>query len=261
MRTHIVTVFAVAAACAAVAGGCGKAPGQAAEPGQSQNAAANPGGSSPTTSPAPGSGATEGGGMQQGGSATSAGAGAAQSPGSQEMQTAAENFGRGLEGLARGFQQMAAGSNGQRKVVEPVSFRELEAALGDISGWKKGRPTGERMTSPVTYSEAKVTYTNGDAELDAQISDSAFNQLILAPAAMMLNSGYEKETDSGYEKATKIDGNPALEKWNGEDKSGELTVLVNNRFIVQLEGRNLRDAGVLHSAAGAIDLKKLASLK
>lgn len=74
----------------------------------------------------------------------------------QEMQKGAESLAKGMEEMAKGFQNLAGGDPNQ-KPVDPVSFRDLQAAFGDVSGWEKGKPTGERMTSPVNYSEAKVT--------------------------------------------------------------------------------------------------------
>jgi hypothetical protein len=145
--------------------------------------------------------------------------------------------------------------------VDPVSFRELQAAFGDLGGWEKGKATGERMTSPVNYSVAKISYTKGDARIEEEISDSAFNQMLLVPFSMFLTSGYEKETEDGYEKSAKIGEYPGFEKWNKSSKSGELTAIVNKRFIVQVNGHDIPDPKVLQDAMASIDLQKLASLK
>ena len=50
----------------------------------------------------------------------------------------------------------------------------------------------------------------------------------------MTAAGYAKETEGGYEKSTRIDGNPGFEKWSRAE-TGELNVLVNDRFIVEVE--------------------------
>jgi hypothetical protein len=183
----------------------------------------------------------------------------------EQVQKGAEAMAKGLEQMAKGLQTAAesataAGQSGE-PVVDPVSFRDLQAAFGDMGGWQKGKATGERMTSPVNYSEARITYTKGDAEIEANISDSAFNQLLLVPFSMFLTTNYEKETESGYERATKIGDYPGWEKWDGRDKSGELNAIVNKRFIVQVHGRNVGDAKALRDAMASVDLKKLAALK
>jgi hypothetical protein len=54
---------------------------------------------------------------------------------------------------------------------------------------------------------------------------------------------------------------PGYEKWNSRNKSGELTAIVNKRFIVQVNGHGIPDPKVLQDAMASVDLKKLASLK
>jgi hypothetical protein len=166
---------------------------------------------------------------------------------------------KGLEDLARGMSSMANDPNA--KPVDPMTIDGLKTALPDLSGWEKGKPTGERMSSPVNYAEAKVTFTRGDSTLDVKIVDSAMNQLLIAPFSMFLAVGYEKETDQGYEKGVKVGEYPGWERWDGEDKEGELNAIVAKRFIVQIEGRNIENTKILHSTMESINLKKLAEAK
>ncbi len=177
-----------------------------------------------------------------------------------QVQKSADQMAKGLEGMAKGLSALS-GTDPNQKPVDPVSFRELETAFGNMSGWERGKPTGERMTSPVNYSVARIAYTNGDARIEAEISDSAFNQMLLVPFSMFLTSGYEKETDDGYEKSVKIGDQPGFEKWNSGSKSGEMTAIVNKRFIVQVNGHGIGDPKALHDAMASVDLKKLASLQ
>ncbi len=176
-----------------------------------------------------------------------------------QVQKSADAMAKGLADMAKGLSGMAGDPN--QKPVDPVSFHDLQTTFGDVSGWEKGKPTGERMTSPVNYSQAKVTYTKGDARVETEISDSAFNQMLLVPYSMFLTAGYEKETDDGYEKSTKVGDYPGWEKWDKNGKSGELSAIVNKRFIVQVQGHNIDDPKVLHDVMASTDLKKLAALK
>lgn len=174
---------------------------------------------------------------------------------------------RGVEGMAKGFEDLAkglsamAGGDPNAKPVDLLSLDALRSALPDLPGWEKGKPTGERMTSPVNYAEAKVTFTKGDSQIDVKIVDSALNQMLVAPFAMFLAVGYEKETDRGYEKGVKIGEYPGWEKWDSEDKDGELNAIVNKRFIVQIEGRRIDNMKVLHSLMDSTNLKRLAEAK
>jgi hypothetical protein len=185
----------------------------------------------------------------------------AQKEAAQTQEQAAQQAAQGLEAMARGLEKMAGGGDGGAKAVEPVSFRELMAILPELDGWEKQKPTGERMTSPVPFSQAEGRYTKGDASIAVKIIDSGFNQLLLAPAAMFLAAGYERESSEGHEKSAKVNGQPGWEKWNSENKDGEVNALVGKRFLVTLEGNAIEDVAVLHAAANKMDLAKLAALK
>jgi hypothetical protein len=183
----------------------------------------------------------------------------------KKLAEAGKQAGQGSEEMAKGLEAMAKGlgalAGGDAKAVEPVSFRELQTVFPDVPGWEKGKPTGEKTTVPVSYSQAKVVYRKGESRIDVTLVDSGFNQLLLLPYTWITNSGYEKETERGYEKAVKIAGHPGLEKWDSEGKDGEVNAFVHKRFILQIEGRHIDDTKVLHQFAEAADLTKLATLK
>jgi hypothetical protein len=155
----------------------------------------------------------------------------------------------------------AAGGDADVKPVDPVSFRELQTVMPDVPGWEKDKPTGERMTSPFSYSQATVTYHKGDAEIEQKIVDSGFNQLLFAPFSMMMAADYEKETQDGFERSVKIGDFPGWEKWDSGTKNGELSLVVNKRFLVQLEGHGVDDVKALRDVLDKTDLTKLAALK
>jgi hypothetical protein len=170
---------------------------------------------------------------------------------------------KGLEDMAKGLEAMANGAagGGDTKAVDPVSFHDMQALFPDLAGWEKGKPTGEKMSSPFKYSQAEVEYKKGDSSIALKMVDSGFNQLLLTPYAMFLTAGYEKETSDGYEKSTKVNGQPGWEKWNSSGKDGELNALVGKRFLVQIEGRQIDDTKPLHELAGKLDMAKIAALK
>jgi hypothetical protein len=184
----------------------------------------------------------------------------------ESAQKSADQVQQGAEAMAKGFADLAkslngAGGDAAAKPVDPVSFKDLEALLPELPGWERDKPSGERMTAPVTYAEASVSYKKGDSEITAKITDSAFNQVLVAPLAMMLAANYSHETDSGYEKGIKVGDLPGFEKFDKDAKSGDVTVVVNKRFIVEIEGRQIDDVSVLHTALDRMDLKKLSDLK
>lgn len=172
-------------------------------------------------------------------------------------QKAAEGMAAGLDALAKGLGAAATAANGG-KVVEPVSFRDLQATFVPLAGWEMATPTGERMTTPFAISQAEVLYTKGDdGRIEVKIVDSAYNALMLVPFSWVTNMGYEKDTGHGYEKTTKIAGFPALEKWDTAGKDGEVTIVANKRYIVEVQGRNVDDVKVLTGLAESMTFGKL----
>jgi hypothetical protein len=171
---------------------------------------------------------------------------------------------KGVQDLAKAMEGMAGamtGLNAEGKAVDPVGFRDLQTVLPEMSGWTMGKARGERMTSPVAFSQTEVRYSKGEAEVDVKVVDSAFHQMLIAPWSMFLAAGYEKETEDGYEKSVTVGGNPGFEKWNSTSKDGELNLVVAKRFLVTIEGNNIADARVLHDFAAKMDASKLAALK
>jgi hypothetical protein len=180
----------------------------------------------------------------------------------QSGAAATESATKGLEALAKGLGGLAGAATGaDGKPVEPVSFRSLQTVFVPLDGWEMSKPTGEKMSSPVSYSQAKVRYHKGDASIEVSVMDSAFNQLLVIPFSAFLTAGYEKETEDGYEKSVKVAGNPGWEKWSTNAKNGELNAFVNKRFVVQIEGRHVDDTKTLYQLADAMPLSKLVDLK
>jgi hypothetical protein len=168
----------------------------------------------------------------------------------------------GMDDFAKAMQGMAAamgGANGG-KAADPVSFRDLQTAFPTVSGWTMDKPKGERMSAPVAFSQTEARYQNGDQRIEVKIVDSAFNQILVAPWAMFLTAGYERETEDGYEKSTIVAGHPGFEKWNATRKDGELNIVVAKRFLVSVEGNQLNDVKDLHDFAAQVDFSKLAAL-
>jgi hypothetical protein len=202
---------------------------------------------------------------EAGAAAAQAGAAAAQAGAAAAQQSAAggADAAKGMEDFAKAMAGMAtamAGASAGGKAADPVSFRDLQAAFPAVDGWTMDKPRGERMTSPVAYSQTETRYRMGEAEIQVKIVDSAFQQLLVAPWAMFLANGYEKETDDGYEKSTTLNGHPGFEKWDDRRKSGELNLVVAKRFLVSLEGDRLANMQQLHDFAGQVDFAKLTAL-
>lgn len=152
------------------------------------------------------------------------------------------------------------GQDGQ-KPVPPLDYHKLKEALPDPWGWKRSNQKGEMMTlGQWSYSTASAEYDKGGIHVECKINDFAYISALTAPFMMMFGGKFAHESDEGYEKSVMLGENPAFERWDKNQKSGELTLWVGKRLIIEIEGRDLADPSVLHDFANAIDYKKIGPL-
>lgn len=182
--------------------------------------------------------------------------------GAEQIQRGAEQLaGSGAEELARGFEQMAQGFQQlAQSDVTVVDYEALKAALPQVDGWTQSNARGEQMSAPIRHSRAEARYTRGDSSIELEITDSAMNQLMLAPMAMFLAAGFEERSDEGFRRSTKIGAHPAFEEWDTDARRGEVTVVVGNRFIVQATGHDVNDLSEVRALVEAVDLVRIAGL-
>ena len=168
----------------------------------------------------------------------------------------------GAANLAQAMQMLGGQNAGQR--VEPVNFRELKALLPEaLPGFKRTDAKGEKAGAMgVVVSQASADYNGeGGARVDIKLVDigSIAGPLALGMAGWA-SVEIDRETETGYEKSTVLGGNKAFEKYDSRSKRGEVKILVGNRFIVEVRGRNV-SVDDIKAAAGKLDLAKLAALK
>ncbi|HYN10193.1 MAG TPA: hypothetical protein VES67_22595 [Vicinamibacterales bacterium] len=190
--------------------------------------------------------------------APAAGAAAtAQTPpgGQPSAQGGAGQMAQGLQQFAQGLSQLS------QSQAKPVDFELLKGFLPELSGWTKEKARGEQMNMPFAISNAKAHYSSGESSMDIEITDSALNQMIFAPFAMFMASGYEERSDDGYKKAGTIAGSPGFESWEKDSSKAEVTVIVANRFVVQATGHRMASIDPVKKALETVDLAKLATLK
>lgn len=153
---------------------------------------------------------------------------------------------------------------GSREAVDPIDFRKLKELMPEkIAGMSRTEATGEKSGAMgFTVSTAQAKYKgDGDENLDIEIVDTGG----IAGVSTMALAGWsmaeiDKETTSGYEKTTKIEGYKAFEKYDSNEKSGELNVLVADRFVVNVQGNHIT-VDQLKDALKDLDLTKLGNMK
>lgn len=127
--------------------------------------------------------------------------------------------------------------------VELVPWKKLAEFIEEISGWtKKGDLEGYRMEVP-TKTEAWQGFvsTTGKRSLEIHIIDSAKSMIVLMPIKMMMHS--HKDSQGFTEKIT-INGFPGMKTYDFSKKEAGLTVLILDRFVLQMFGHHFTEAEV-----------------
>jgi hypothetical protein len=165
-----------------------------------------------------------------------------------------------MEALAKALGAMQQ----QAKEAPPtVDFRELRTLLPEQLGeLKRTSAKGQRNAAMgMAVSEAEGTYEGPrNARATVKLADMGGLGGLGALAQMGLAADIDSESDTGYERTYTHKGMKVMERYDSEDRSGEITTFVDGRFSVQITMRNIKPEA-LKAALDAVDVKKLAALK
>lgn len=153
-----------------------------------------------------------------------------------------------------------------------VHFKKLQELLPTYTpdGFTRGKPTGSTSSAfGIAASEAYVHYSKSSekeneigVDITLKIMDNSMMGLTLL--GMEMASGYESETEEGYEKSISFKGYRALEiveyGVNGGTPSCNFKVLIGNRFLVEIDASNTKDIAMLKKLADNIDLAKVENI-
>ncbi|HFE64505.1 MAG TPA: hypothetical protein ENK14_08860 [Caldithrix sp.] len=185
---------------------------------------------------------------------------------SKQMEEASKQMSKGLsegaENLGEAMKNMGKALGADSK-VEPVNFRELKKLLPDeLPGMKRVNASGEKTASfGIKVATAEATYRGDDgSRITIKITDMGNMSGYAAMAAYAWTMAeIDRESDNGYERTTEYAGHKAFEEYNSRSKSGEIQVLVAKRFIVEVEGSEVKMDDV-KNAVKKIQLDKLEKL-
>jgi len=197
--------------------------------------------------------------MKQGAQPVAQGAQKAAEGAQQGAQAGAQSLAEGLQQMANGLKAAQTGADG--KPIQVVDFEKLIEILPSPEGWERSKPEGKQTSSPFSSSIAEARYTKGHFDVHVEITDSALNSMVMLPFTMMMSMNYQERSSSGYKKSVQYSKQPALEEWTADSKHGEVTIIVNKRFVVQCDGHGFDSMDVMKEVVDKIDINKLAALK
>ena len=126
--------------------------------------------------------------------------------------------------------------------TEPISFRDLISYLPQSPrGWTAEKAKGQTNSfGDYSVSQVKQTYFQKDKTMTVSIFDWAFNSALYMP--FLLSTEFSQESTEGYNKGIKIGNIPGRENYDYYTKDGSLNLLINRRFFVQIEGKNIEES-------------------
>ena len=155
------------------------------------------------------------------------------------------------------YTEAVSSLNYAQQLIQQKKSSGLESFLPEpLSGWEAEAATSQAMAAAMMGGgiSAEREYRKGDSYVHIQIvADSP----LLQSAMMMLSNPMYATADGG--KLERIGGQRAIVKYDAGDKSGEIQLVVANRFLVSIDGEDVT-AQDLKDYAGAVDYNKLATL-
>lgn len=179
------------------------------------------------------------------------------------QQMTPEQMQKMMEAAGKALGAIAANATNNAAPAALVDFRELKALLpAEIDGAKGELKGGRNGAMGMSVSQAEGRYENDQgAGVTIKIADiSGVGGLAAMAFTAWATADIDNETDDGYEKTTTIDGNKALEKYNTKGKNGQIQLLVDKRFSIEVHGSDV-SMEKMKAALGKIDLSKLKALK
>lgn len=168
-------------------------------------------------------------------------------------------FSKMLQSFEDGTSNPLAALGGQ----QPVRAGELKAMLPpNADGLRRTSARAEKTGAfGANVVQAAGQYGDGDGpRVQIQVTDLA----AMGPFGALAGFGWmqaeiDSEGDHGYERTSKQGGFKTLEKYTNATRSGSITVVVGNRFVVEIEGRDI-DPTRLQACARTFDFAALDAL-
>lgn len=161
-----------------------------------------------------------------------------------------------LAGSIAAMQAMGAGTG------PVVNWRELSAFVPEKIGAfeKQGELDGSTNSmGGMQVTKVERHYKAGGQRAQIEIVDANLVAMLKMPFAMI--SMINEDSTRGFKKGKQVAGHPAIVEWTESSKHSKVTILVGDRFIVNIEVRDASAMDAAEKLASALDIAALARLK
>ncbi len=123
--------------------------------------------------------------------------------------------------------------------VALVPHETLLTLVPTLAGWTRSAPTSASVALPAPASHAVAAYSRGQARIDLEITDTGGHPDYVGSLAKVAGTSFSQNAANGYMKGTTLGGHPGVESWNHVDRLGDISVLVDRRFVIHATGTGL----------------------
>lgn len=168
--------------------------------------------------------------------------------------------------------QIEAARAAYQKNDLPRTARALEAALADVHD-RLGRALAESMPTPFSGWQAEqpevqwlgqvgggLAVTRAYAKGEASFNASLFLDSPAVEAAAALLANPAATAAQPHMRRVKIGAEDGLLRFDAATKTGEITMVLGNRILLEIEGDNLSNADVLSEAAKGWNVARIRTL-
>jgi len=181
----------------------------------------------------------------------------------EQASTEAEKATQTAEEAAQAaVEEMQKQMSGDGEAKEVIDFRKLKAELpAELSGMERVSHTGEKVGAMgFKMSMAEAKYQEGESQLEVTLIDYAGLGIAKMSLASWTTIEVDRETETGYERTTTIDGYKAFEEYDRERKEGKVSILAGGRYIVNIEGKGIEE-DAMRAALDELDLGAIMSIE
>lgn len=145
-----------------------------------------------------------------------------------------------------------------------MPYKDLQNYLPEISGYtKEGAPKGSQVNMPGmgSWSQTEQRYTNGDKNIEVQIADYNSAQQAFAGVTAVYKMGYTAEDDTKKHGSANLGVKDvaAYETIYKDGSSAELSIIVADRFFINIKSEGDNSADLVRSVAKNMKLDELSS--
>ena len=145
----------------------------------------------------------------------------------------------------------------------PLEFRKLRDWLpAEVGGLKRKEARGGRMgsgTEQVTHAEGDYGDEQGEKTAHISVIDYSASVEQGNSLAYWKDMEIDNESDTGYQRTTKIEEYPAMMTFDSQAKSGTIIAVIDDRVMVNISMNGLDDEA-FKKVQSSLGLKKLGEL-